>query len=134
MNRFFEKLELVARQVDREKGLYFFAVVHPIDGLHDRWDLLVSSPGLKPWSTSSLRYIAGLLQERLRIDDIVKVSRIVVLPRDNDVVSSLMENEQIRTGRTTPANDDEFDRVVLLYPTRSERRTKPVSTGTHVPS
>lgn len=134
MNRFFEKLELVARQANREKGLYFFAVAHPIDGLHDRWDLLVSSPGLEPWSTPSLRYIAGLLQQHLRIDDIVKVSRIIVLPRDNDVISSLMEDEQIQSGRSAPAHADLFDRVVLLYPAQSDRRPGPVPTRTHVPS
>lgn len=122
MNRFLENLKLVADRVNSEKGLHFFALVHPTEGLHDRWDLLVSSPGLEPWSMTALKYIAGLLQEFLQANDIVRVSRIVVLPRNNEVINSILNDEQIQAGRSTPAYEDQFDRAFVMHPAHSGRR------------
>lgn len=119
----FDKLGSVAARVDKDKGLYFFAVVHPTDGLHDRWDLLVSSPNLEPWSMDALRYVSSLLQKALTVGEIVRISRIVVLPRDNQVIASIMANDQVQARRLTSLHDEQFDRVFLVHPVVQEHQT-----------
>lgn len=116
MKSLFDKLESIAARVDKERGLYFFAAVHPTGGLHDRWDLLVSSPNLKPWSMDALRYVSGLLQKALTVADIVRIARINVLPRENEVIASIMDNDQVKARRLTALNDEQFDRVFLVHP------------------
>jgi hypothetical protein len=126
MKTLFKKLELVATRVEREKGLYLLAVVHPVGGLHDRWDLLICSPELEPWSTDAMRYMAALLQDVLRVEDIVRIARIVVLPRDNDVVAALLSNDQIQPGKLTDPHDERFDRVFLVLPTPHDQQSAPM--------
>ncbi len=74
MSKLFDKLEEVARIVDRDKPvLHFFGLVHAIDAI-DRWDLLVSSDQLAPWSMEALKYIADLLKKKLRSEEVINIA------------------------------------------------------------
>ena len=123
MKTFFDKLHPLADQIDRAKGLGFFAVVHRANGLYDRWDLLISSPKLKPWSIEALRYIAGLLQKALTADELVRIARIVVLPPESEVITSLLHDDQLRPGKMGSPLDDRFDRALVLRPNGQPKQT-----------
>lgn len=110
----FDKMRGVADRIERERGLEFFALVHPVDGLYDHWDLLVSSPNLEPHSTAALRYVVQLLQKALTVSEMVRVSRIVVLPMDHDVIQSLVDDDLSYAGRVSAPLASEFDRVFVI--------------------
>jgi hypothetical protein len=112
-----EKLKKIAAEIAREKPtLHFFGLVHRVDA-PDRWDLLVSSDKLAPWSMPALKYIAERLQKLLTANEIVQIARVVALPPDNDVILQLLESPQDRRGDVSflrPA--ERFDRALRIWP------------------
>lgn len=118
-----DKLKKIAAVVDAEKPkLHFFALVHRVD-TPDRWDLLVSSDKLEPWSMEALKYIVGHLKKELTAEEIIRISQVVALPRDNKVIASLNQNRQIRSGELSvlqPA--DRFDRAYIIWPAGEARQ------------
>jgi hypothetical protein len=117
MTSILEKLKKVAERVNAEKPeLHFFALVHRVDA-PDRWDLLVSSDKLEPWSMDALKYIVGHLKKVLSADEITRIAQVVVLPRDSKVISSLNHNPQVQAGELSflhPA--DRFDQAFVIWP------------------
>jgi hypothetical protein len=92
--------------------------------MHDRWDLLVSSDKLTPWSPESLKYIVEKLQKvgKLSPEDMVRIARVVALPRDNEVITELRENERILPGRLSVLHHaDRFDQAFVIWPKSASR-------------
>ena len=120
-------LQKVAEIVADEKpDLHFFALVHPVDGLWDHWDLLVSSDQLQPWSMEARTYIDDYLRKKLSSEDLVKISRIVALPPDNKIIRSLIDDEQIDLGKLVPlSHDANFDEVCVLWPKKGSKHAAP---------
>jgi hypothetical protein len=122
MKALFEKLGEVAATVAAEKGeLYFFGLVHRVDA-PDRWDLLVSSEQLEPWSLKALNYLVERLRKVLADQEMVEIARIVSLPRDNKVIKRLSQDDQIRLGNLGVPQDDQFDRAFVIRRLESARR------------
>lgn len=123
MTAMLDKLKRIAAIVDAEKPkLHFFALVHRVD-TPDRWDLLVSSDKLEPWSMEALKYIVGRLKKELTAEEMIRISQVVALPPDNKVIASLNENRRIRTGELSflhPA--DRFDRAYVIWPLENARQ------------
>jgi hypothetical protein len=123
MNAFVKKLSRIAADMAAEKPkLHFFGLVHRADA-PDLWDLLVSSDKLEPWSMQALRYVAARLKKVLTAEELVKISRIVVLPRKNKAITALTQNPQIRLGEISflhPA--DRFDQAVVIWPAEKARQ------------
>src|SRR5271154_6971447 len=95
------KLKKVAAIVAAEKPkLHFFGLIHRVD-VPDRWDLLVSSDKLAPWSMEALNYIADHLKKVLTAKEIISIAQIVALPRNNSVIASLTKGERIDSGEIT---------------------------------
>ena len=115
MNGFSERLEKLARLIDDDKGLDFLGLVHRTDA-PDRWDLVVSSPALEPGGVDALRYVAGRLPKALKKSEIISLARIVALPRENELLSRLSQDERVRPGVVSPLIDSRFDRALLIRP------------------
>ncbi len=126
MNAFVNKLKKIAVVVARERPtLHFFGLVHRVDA-PDRWDLLVSSDQLAPWSMEALNYLADLLKKELTSQELVRIARIVALPQENDVVTSLIQNPQLRSGElSTLPPRDRFDKAVVIWPPDGARQMLP---------
>jgi hypothetical protein len=113
-----DKLEAVARKLDEDKPkLHLFALVHRVDAPEDRWDLLVSSDQLAPWSMEALKYIADLLKGALTTGEIIKISQVVALPPTNELVTSLAQNAQADPGDISNLRPtDRFDHRFVIWP------------------
>jgi hypothetical protein len=114
----------VAATVAREKPvLHFFGIAHAVDGLWDRWDLLVSSDQLEPWRMASLTYIANHLRNTLQSDDLVRIAHIVALPADNKIIQSLIQDDQITRGKLVSlSHDANFDQVFVMWPKKQSNQ------------
>jgi hypothetical protein len=124
MSSFFDKLNRLAKVVARERPkLYFFGLVHRIEAPHDRWDLLLSSEKLEPWSMDALKYVAAHLKEELTDEEIIRISQIVALPKDHPVILALSKNGDHVPGDIDglrPADD--FDQIYVLWPAKKSNR------------
>ena len=111
-----KKLEKVAKIVDAEKHLDFFGVVRRDSVPFARWDVILSARKLVPWSADAIIYVAGLLRKGLTDREIIDIAQVVALPRDNELIKSLSQDE------CTPARGirglhpmDHFDDVEVIW-------------------
>jgi hypothetical protein len=127
---FVNKLKKVADEVAREKSkLYFFGLVRRDDAPPNRWDLLVSSERLQPWSLEAINYIVEQLKKKLTADEMIRIARIVVLPRNNSLITDLLKDSQAVAG-VSGSNlhpMDQPDRAMIIWPVRKSLR--PVKTA-----
>lgn len=118
-DKFLAKLQKVAKDIAAEKPtLHFFGLVHDDEAPPDRWDLLVSSDQLKPWSMEAIRYVVHhLRQKRLAANEMVRISQIVALPRDNVLIRDLLQQTQTVPGRIRGLHPMDYpEDVVVLWP------------------
>ena len=114
MNTLYDKLEIVADIIATEKpDLHFFGLVHRLEA-PDRWDLLVSAGQLEPWTLKSLNYVVGRLRKVLTDEEMVRIARVVAMPKDNEVIRWLSHTDQVQPRKLSILNDDRFDRVWVI--------------------
>ena len=109
----------MAKDIAAEKPtLHFFGLVQRAEAPPDRWDRLLSSDQLKPWSMEAIRFVVDhLRQRRLAANEMVRISQIVPLPRDNALIRDLLQHTQIVTGRIRGLHPMDYpEDVVVLWP------------------
>lgn len=112
-----EKLEKIAIRISQEKPrLHFLGLVHRTGALHDRWDLLVSSDKLAPWTMEALNYVVDQLKKVLTSDELIRIARVIALPRDNPVIASLLRDRQSSTNPIGFPQRDRFDEQDVIWP------------------
>src|SRR6185295_15810955 len=89
---------------------------------HDRWELLVSSDELEPWSRKAVEYIAKFLKRQLTAAEIVRIARIVALPTDSDLVSSLTQDDHISTRIRGLHPSDYLEEAIVIWPMKEASR------------
>mgnify|MGYP001411273459 CR=1 FL=1 len=123
-----KKLQKLAAVVDAEKQLYFFGLVQTESGPADRWDILVSAKKLAPWSTEAIKYIAELLRKRLTAAEMIQISQVVALPRDNELIASLRQDGRIGPGRIRGLHPMEHPtEAVVIWPAQNSLRPATVA-------
>ena len=124
------KLDKVADVVAEEKPkLRFFGLVHRITSPWDRWDVLVCSDKLVPRSIEAIRYILGVLKaKKLTRAEMIRIARIVVLPRNHELIAALNEDEQLPLGKFYGLRSmEDPDSAVIIR--RMNTSLRPVKTG-----
>ncbi len=86
-----EKLALLEREVSDEKGEFsLFGLFLREDAQdEDKWDLLVSALWLDADKKEGLAYLAKEIQKRLEPDELLSISRIVVLERGDPILEAI---------------------------------------------
>ena len=131
MKTLIEKVKKLASILVAEKPkLHFLALVHRV-GAPEGWDVVIASDQLAPRAMDALDYVAERLKKVLSLNELIQISRIVVLPRNHEVIAELMQN-YAGSGVLThlfPASG--FDRAVIIWPleTSSQKRKKVKTTG-----
>ena len=98
MNQMIEKLASLERDITSEKGeLSLFALFLREDA-DDTWDLLASAPWLEPNKRESLDYLVNQLRARLDTQELLSLSRIVLLEEDNPVLEAIHKAIKVRHG------------------------------------
>lgn len=91
MKEIVEKLARVEREVALEKGEFnFFAVVLREDA-PDLWDLLVAAPWIEMDKKAAIKYIADRVRSVLTPEELMNLSRIVLIDQDNQALRALQE-------------------------------------------
>jgi len=93
-----EKLRLIVHKLEEENGpILVFALFlreHPLE----KWDVVVSATWLKSNDISSLKLIFSKFQESLSENELIQISRIVILEPNDDAVTYLQNEFSITNG------------------------------------
>ena len=63
-----------------------------------RWDLLAAAPWLDSGNVKSYKIVATKVQDLLSVDEIIQLSRVVILDADDPVVSFLQDSYDVPNG------------------------------------
>lgn len=108
MNLPLEKLESLERSLSNERGGFELFGVFLRAGSPERWDLIVAAPWLDPNERESLKLVADALSGSLVRDELLGISRIVILDKGDRLLESILatfntEHACLELGRTVLA-------------------------------
>ena len=93
--------------ISREKGSFNLFALFEREDVSNRWDLVLAAP----WASDkgeTLRYFVVELKERLQPQQLVELSRVVVLNPNDDAVRAINNAFQIEHGRLEIRDSDLF--------------------------
>jgi hypothetical protein len=103
-NSWLEKLMAMEREVAAEKGCFrFFALLLREDS-PGKWDLLVSAPWLDANQSDGMSYLAKQVQTRLDTEELLSISRLVFIGKDNPGLQAILRTVHIQHGCTEIGN------------------------------
>jgi len=98
MKTFVDKMINLERRMADEKGPFIlFALFLPEDSPH-YWDLVVSAPWASRHEMDSFEYIADKIKESLSTEEILKLSRIVIVENDKPALDPELSAINIEHG------------------------------------
>ena len=109
-----EKIASLEREVSGEKGEFsLFGLFLREDAQDkDKWDLLASAPWLEADKSKGLAYLAKVIQKRLEPDELLSISRIVVLERGDPILESIHKAVNVKHGKVE-VKDSNFSGVQI---------------------
>jgi hypothetical protein len=105
-----EKLTALEREISDEKGDFslFGLFLREEAQDEDKWDLLVAAPWLDADKKQGLAYLAKEVQKRLEPDELLSISRIVVLERGNPTLEAIHRAVNVKHGKVEVRNNNFF--------------------------
>ena len=84
------KIRDVELAISTQKGEFELFGIFLRDDSAGRWDLIVSAPWLRPHDRESLEVVASGLQGALSPNELLGISRIVILEKGNTLLESIL--------------------------------------------
>lgn len=127
MKIFAEKLRAVEREIAAEKGPFLLFALFLREDAADHWDVLVSAPWLEADKGAALRYLAPKLQAVASAAELEKLSRIVIIGRNQPALAAIQSAFQVEHGFAEAINNN-FNglKIEHAYIITSRREPSPV--------
>lgn len=93
-----EKLAALERASALEKGAYDLFGLFLREDSPNKWDFLVAAPWIEADRRASLDYLSAQLRERLLLEELLKISRIVVIEQDNPGLQAIHKAVRVEHG------------------------------------
>jgi hypothetical protein len=128
MKQTIEKLASLERDIASEKGEFsLFALFLREDG-DNKWDLLASAPWLEADNRESLDYLVNQLRARLDTQELLSLSMVVLLDKDNPVLEAVHKAVKVRHGMAEVRDSISFGVPIKhAYIITSQRENAPRS-------
>ncbi len=98
MKSIVQKLVHAEREMAQEKGCLLLFALFLREDAPDLWDLIVSAPWASENKSESLNYIARKIRDALSDEELLKLSRIVIIEQDNPALEVLNRTIEIEHG------------------------------------
>jgi hypothetical protein len=98
MKQTIEKLASLEREIATEKGEFSLFALFLREDAEDKWDLLASAPWLETNKRESLEYLVNQIRSRLDVQELLSLSRIVLLEKGNPVLEAIHKTIRVRHG------------------------------------
>ena len=126
MKQTIEKLASLERDIASEKGEFSLYALFLREDADDKWDLLASAPWLEANKRESLDYLVNQLRVRLNTQELLSLSRIVVLEEGNPVLEAIHKRIKVRHGMVEVRDSISFGVPIKhAYIISSERENSP---------
>jgi predicted TPR repeat methyltransferase len=94
MKDLIEKLIEKEREITQEKGELLLFGLFLREDASDQWDLVVAAPWITEDKATALKYLASKVQEALTPEQLLKLSRIVLIEETNPSLKALQKEIQ----------------------------------------
>lgn len=108
MKHIVDKLRAEEVRIAQEKGEFNLFALFLREDAPNRWDLLVAADWIDRDKYNAIKYIASRLQGVLSKNEIVLLSKIVVIDEDNPELANLNAAFQVENGSLELRNSDLF--------------------------
>lgn len=108
MKELVEKLVSLERDISTEKGGFSLFALFLREGSPDRWDLVVSAPWVKVDKRETLDYFAKQLRSRLQTQELISLSRIVLIDEGNPNLEAIHKAITVEHGIAEVKNSSFF--------------------------
>ena len=108
MNELIIKVKSVIKNLEKEHGPLLICALFLRDGDLEKWDIIMSAPWLNPTEMQSYKIVSSKLQESLNDAELVHFSRVVLLNKEDPVISYLQGLETISNGGFKELRADEL--------------------------
>ncbi len=96
-----KKLAAVGNEIEHEKGITFdlFAALLLADGA-GKWDIIMAASWITRGTRDEIRYVVGKLGAHLTTEERLGLSKIILVPSDDTIVTDILEASQQATDRS----------------------------------
>ncbi len=98
MKQIVDKLAELEKQIAQEKAPFVLFALFLREDAPGVWDLLVSAPWITQNQQESLKWLAEKLKEVLETDELLKLSRIVIIAPDNPALDAMQRAVHVDHG------------------------------------
>jgi hypothetical protein len=98
MKEMLDKLKNLIKSLESERGSLLISALFLTEGFIDKWDFILAADWLNPRELSSYKIVSEKLQAFLTENELLQLSRIVILDPNDPVVNFLLELEPLRNG------------------------------------
>ena len=99
MKKFIEKIAILEQSISAEKGDFVLFALFLREDAQDKWDLVVSAPWLEVNKKESLSYLTNELRSHLRSQDMLTLSRIVLVDNDDPALEAVHKSVSVEHGK-----------------------------------
>lgn len=128
-----EKMRSLEQEISQEKGNFLLFGLFLRTDAQDKWDLLVSAPWLEKDKKSGLEFLIKRIDSMLDSEEILAISRIVVLEQGDPVLEAINKAISVQHGKVEVADSTfsgvEIAQAVISTSSRPDTVTKKM--GTH---
>ena len=108
MKQLAEKLRDIEIEISKEKGQFTLFALFLREDMPNVWDIVVSAPWIDKDQDKNLRYLANKIFPKLPEEDLIHLTRIVILEEDHPAVPSLLQAVQVKHGVAEISNCNFF--------------------------
>ena len=101
-----EKLGTLERGMAKEKGEFSLFGLFLREEAQDKWDLLAAAPWLEANKKEGVKYLADQVQSLLEPDELLSISRIVVLGKGDPTLQAIHKAVKVRHGKVHLRNNN----------------------------
>jgi hypothetical protein len=110
-----EKLRSLEKEIADERGGFSLFALFLREDAENRWDLVVAAPWLNPDSLEDINYIANKLKSCLGENELITISRIVLLDLSDPIVKIINKNWGVSRGGSLELNDPQIFNTGLPF-------------------
>jgi len=106
MNELVDKLVTLESDISKEKGSFNLFALFLREDAEDKWDLLISAPWIEKDKKAAMKYIAELIQSRLNKSELVTLSRIVFIDKNQQELVAFQRTIHTEHNKVVVKNSD----------------------------
>lgn len=88
----------IEQRIAQQRGGFSLFALFLREDSPDKWDMVVAAPWINGDKGAALRYLAGQLQSELSQEELLRLSRIVIVEPDNPALNAIHNAIQIEHG------------------------------------